>query len=433
MTLHTSTTSRRIATLAVVAGLTVSIAACSSSSANSTDVTLWGITSDQEEILDPSIADWNTANSDAPIAASYFEGEAYKTKVRTAVGAGAAPTLIYNKGGGVLESYVDAGKVLDLTDSLADVSDRFLPFALEPVTFDGAVYAVPMKAVAPVVIYYNKDVMDSAGVKPPETWDDLLDVVSTLNDAGVAPFALAGGSKWPELMWQEYLVDRIGGPEVFAAILAGEEDAWSHPAMVEANTLIQELVEAGGFAEGFASVTTDSSADAALVYTGKAAMVLQGTWVNSTFRSQAPEFAENSLGYATFPTVEGGVGDPANVVGNPTSYFSVSADASEEQQDVAIDYLKEGLWNEAFVDRLITANQVPPLAGIDAAIGESEDADFGGLVYELISEAPSFQMSWDQALDPAQAQALLTNLDRLFTLSITPAEFSEAMNSSAAQ
>ena len=162
-------------------------------------------------------------------------------------------------------------------------------------------------------------------------------------------------------------------------------------------------------------------------------MVLQGTWVNSTFRSQAPEFAENSLGYATFPTVDGGIGDPANVVGNPTSYFSVSADASEEQQDVAIDYLKDGLWNEAFVDRLITANQVPPLAGIEAAIGESEDADFGGLVYELISEAPSFQMSWDQALDPAQAQALLTNLDRLFTLSITPAEFSEAMNSSAAQ
>ena len=290
-----------------------------------------------------------------------------------------------------------------------------------------------MKAVAPVVMYYNEDVLDSVGLKPPATWDELLDAVPVLNKAGIAPFALAGGSKWPELMWQEYLVDRIGGPEVFDAILAGEEDAWSHPAVLEANTMIQDLVDAGGFADGFASVTTDSSADAALLYTGKAAMLLQGTWVNSTFRSQAPEFAENSLGYATFPAVDGGAGDVANIVGNPTSYFSVSADASAEQQEQAIAYLKDGLWDEGFVDRLITANQVPPLAGIETTIAESDDADFSGLVYQLISDAPNFQMSWDQALAPAEAQALLTNLDRLFTLTITPEEFSEAMSESATQ
>jgi raffinose/stachyose/melibiose transport system substrate-binding protein len=424
---------KRVAGLVLTATLAATVAACSSPGTSSTDVTLWGISSDQEEILDPSLTDWNDANTEAPIEASYFEGEAYKTKIRTAIGAGAAPTLIYNKGGGVLESYVDAGKVVDLSEAFADSPDRFLPFALDPVTVDGALYAVPMKAVAPVVMYYNKDVLSSVGLTPPTTWDELLDAVPVLNKAGIAPFALAGGSKWPELMWQEYLVDRIGGPEVFDAILAGEEDAWSHPAILEANTMIQDLVDAGGFADGFASVTTDSSADAALLYTGKAAMLLQGTWVNSTFRAQAPEFAENSLGYATFPAVDGGTGDVANIVGNPTSYFSVSADASAEQQEQAIAYLKDGLWDESFVDRLITANQVPPLAGIETTIAQSDDADFSGLVYELISDAPNFQMSWDQALAPAEAQALLTNLDRLFTLTMTPEEFSEAMTESATQ
>ena len=433
MTLRASRSRRitRLASIATIAAFAATIAGCSSDPASSTDVTLWGITSDQEEILDPSLADWNSANSDSPIAASFFEGEAYKTKIRTALGAGAGPTLIYNKGGGILDSYVEAGKVVDLTSEFAGTSEGFLPFALEPATVDGALYAIPMKAVAPVVMYYNEDVLDSVGLTPPTTWDELLEAVTVLRDADIAPFALAGGSKWPELMWQEYLVDRIGGPEVFDAILAGEDDAWSHPAILEANTLIQDLVEAGGFADGFSSVTTDSSADAALLYTGKAAMLLQGTWVNSTFRSQAPEFADSSLGYGTFPSVEGGVGDVANIVGNPTSYFSVSADASPQQQASAIEYLKSGLWDDAFVDRLVTANQVPPLVGIDDKIAESEDATFSGLVYELISEAPNFQMSWDQALEPAQSQALLTNLDRLFTLAITPEEFSEAMNKDA--
>lgn len=417
-----------IASVAVAALLASCAGSGPSSGASSDGVTLWGITSDQEEILDPSVADWNGANPDEQIEASYFEGEAYKTKIRTAIGADAGPTLIYNKGGGTLQSYVEAGKVIDLSEPLGDDLDRFLPFALEPVTIDGGVYAVPMKAVAPVVIYYNEKVMADAGVEPPQTWDELLDAVTALNEAGVAPFALAGAAKWPELMWLEYLADRIGGPDVFNAILAGETDAWSDPAIVESTEKIQDLVRAGGFAEGFASVTTDSSADAALLYTGKAAMLLQGTWVNSTFREQAPDFAADGLGYMSFPTVAGGVGDPANIVGNPTSYFSVSADATEEEQKVAIDYLKKGLWDEPFVDRLIEANQVPPLADIDDTIAELDDAEFGGLVYQMISDAPSFQMSWDQALPPAQAQEMLTNLDRLFNLQITPEEFSDAMN-----
>ncbi|WP_271984253.1 extracellular solute-binding protein [Pseudoclavibacter terrae] len=427
------TLARRAVTSLAALSVAALLASCAGGSGSAGSgagdaVTLWGITSDQEETVDPSVADWNAAHPDAQLEATYFEGEAYKSKIRTAIGAGAGPSVIYNKGGGTLQSYVDADKVLDLSDALGDDLDRFLPFALDPVTFDGAVYAVPMKAVAPVVLYVNEDVMDAAGVESPETWDELLVAVEKLNAAGVAPFALAGAAKWPELMWLEYLADRIGGPEVFDAILAGEADAWSHPAIIQANEMIQDLVEAGGFADGFASVTTDSSADAALLYTGKAAMLLQGTWVNNTFREQAPEFAENSLGYLPFPTVDGGTGDPANIVGNPTSYFSVSADATEAQQAVAIDYLKTGLWDEPFVDRLIEANQVPPLADIDDTIADLPDAAFGETVYQMISDAPNFQMSWDQALEPGQAQEMLTNLDRLFNLQITPEEFSTNMN-----
>ena len=419
------TASARRAVAVLAAGL-LSLTACAggADSGASGAVTLWGITSDQDEILEPSLADWNAAHAATPIKASYFEGEAYKTKIRTAIGAGSGPTLIYTKGGGTLQSYVDAGKVADLSADFPDAAKRFLPSSLQPVTVKGAIYGIPMKAVAPVVLYYNKKVLADAGVEPPKTWAQLMDAVPKLRDHGVAPFALAGASKWPELMWLEYLVDRLGGPAVFESILAGKPGAWSDPAVTKAAAMIQDLVKAKGFADGFSSVTTDSSADAALLSTGKAAMLLQGTWVNNTFREQSAEFAKTSLGSTTFPAVDGGTGDVANIVGNPTSYFAVSADASPEQRKAAVDYLKNGLWDQKFTDRLIQANQVPPRAGIETAITKAPDAAFGRLVYGLISDAPAFTMSWDQALSPQQAQALLTNLDRLFTLSITPAEFS---------
>lgn len=65
----------------------------------------------------------------------------------------------------------------------------------------------------------------------PTTWDELLDDVAKLKDAGKTPIALAGGSKWPYLMWAAYLIDRIGGPDVMQNILDGKADAWSDPAV----------------------------------------------------------------------------------------------------------------------------------------------------------------------------------------------------------
>ena len=77
-------------------------------------------------------------------------------------------------------------------------------------------------------------------------------------------------------------------------------------------------MDAGGFINGFSSIAADSNADQALLYTGKAAMVLQGGWIYQGMKKDAAEFVSSGkLGYTPFPTVAGGKGDPANVVGNP--------------------------------------------------------------------------------------------------------------------
>ena len=64
--------------------------------------------------------------------------------------------------------------------------------------------------------------------------------------------------------------------------------------------------------------------------------------------------------------------------------------------------------------------------GSDQISGGSDS--FVGATSQLIEQAPNFQMSWDQALPSAQATALLTNLDKLFSKQITPEQFSDAMN-----
>lgn len=405
----------------------------STTAAGDGDVSMWGLTNaPMQDIMAASVTEWNEANPEETIGIDFFANDAYKTKVRTAIGAGEGPTFIYGWGGGILNSYVEADEVVDLTPYLEEypeLSERYIPSVANNGVIDGKTYALPNNYTQPVVLFYNKEVFEEQGVEPPTTWDELLELVPVFNDAGVAPLSLGGQSKWPNLMWLAYLVDRIGGPEVFQAVLDNEPDAWSDPAIIQALTMIQDLVDAGGFIDGYSSIAADTNADQALLYTGRAAMMLHGAWTYSSMKSDADGFVQDGkLGYVNFPAVDGGVGDPDNVTGNPSNFWSISTRATEEQRDVAVEYLAKGMLNETYVDSLIEAGSVPVITGMEDKIATSDDKDFLTAMYDLTVNAPSFQLSWDQALSPAAADAMLTNLDLIFLGQQTPEEFATALN-----
>lgn len=422
---------------AVVAAVSVAavLAACGGGkqpggpAAGGDGLSAWALTGGTEDVFRAQFDAWNADHPDDEIAVEWFANDAYKEKIRTAVGAGNSPTLIYGWSGGTLADYVANDAVVDLGDAAAELDERLIPSVAANGEVDGTTYAVPNTHTQPVVMYYNQEVLDAAGVEVPTTYDELLDAVGTLKDEGTIPIALAGQSVWPELMWIQYLTDRIGGPEVFQAVLDGEEGAWSDPAIVEATTKIQELVDAGAFGDSFGSVNADQNADTALVHTGKAAFVLQGSWVYPNFLEAAPDLVESGgLGYTTFPTVEGGAGDPANIVGNPSNFWSVSADATPEAQEAAKEYISTEVLSDDVVDDLLEIGAVPPITGLEDKIAEQADSDHPSFVYGLVRDAPHFQLSWDQALPAAQSQALLDNLSQLFLGQIDPQQFSTAMD-----
>lgn len=425
---------RAVFSLALAAVSAIALSACGSSGpgggGSGDGASAWALTGGiHEQMWKQSFESWNKANPDEKFNVEWFANDPYKEKIRTSMGAGTGPTLIFGWGGGTLAEYVSTKKVVELTDGTKDLVDRLIPSVVDGGKIDGVLYGVPNSQTQPELIYYNKDLFEQIGAEPPTTWDELMDLVPKFNEAGIAPFSLAGSSKWPELLWLQYLTDRIGGPEAFAKVVAQEPDAWSDPAFVDALTKIQDLVKADGFAEGFGTVVADANADAALVHTGQAAMLLQGSWVYSSFVTDAPDFVnDGKLGFTTFPEVEGGKGDPANVVGNPSNYWSVSAAASEKVQKQAIDYLNTAVFNDEYTKTLLDGGGVPPVKGIESQLADTEYGDFLTFAYGLVTDAPSFTLSWDQALPSAQAQELLTNMDQIFLLQITPEEFVANMN-----
>ncbi len=226
-------------------------------------------------------------------------------------------------------------------------------------------------------------------------------LVPKFNKAGIAPFSLGGQSRWTNMMWLEFLFDRIGGPEVFQAVFDGEKDAWSNPASIKALTEIQKLIKAGGFIKGFSSITADSNADQALLFTGKAAMMLHGTWTYGSMSNDGGDFVSGGhLGYSNFPPVAGGTGDPSNTVGNPGQYYSISSKATAAEKDVAKNFFKTAVSSDAESKEWVAAGAIPIVNGSDSLLTGQKDEDWLKFVYGVASGAKTFAQSWDQALEP---------------------------------
>ncbi|GAA2702682.1 extracellular solute-binding protein [Actinoplanes palleronii] len=385
-----------------------------------------------EPIRQGAVDRFNKANSANQIKVTAIQNDAYKDKLKTSLGAGQAPSIIWGWGGGGLKSYVDAGQVDDLTDWFgqnAAVKDRLFKASFGPATIDKKIYAMPCETVQPIVMLYNKEAFEKAGVAaPPQTWAELMSILPKFNEKGIAPFSLGGQSRWTNMMWLEFLFDRIGGPEVMDAVYGGQKDAWNNPAAIDALTKTQELVNAKGFIKGFSSITADSNADQALLYRGKAAMELHGSWSYGIIKAEGGNFIKDGkLGFFNFPAVDGGKGDPTNTYGNAGQYLSIYSKASEHQKETAKKFFTS-LLDDTEQQGWIETGGVPIVQDAKAKLAASPDAEFLNFVFDVSSKAAGFGQSWDQALSPSSAETLLDNIAKLFQLQVTPQQFATNMN-----
>lgn len=375
------------------------------------------------------VSSFEASHPGMKINLTLVENQSFKQKLQLAMGAGNPPTIFWTWGGGILQQYIKAGYVEPLDQSLGS---PFLPSSLGAVTYQGKLYGIPVQGTQPVYFFYNKQIFDKYHLTFPTTWSGLLSTISTLKSHGVEPISLAGGDQWPSLMYLEYLTDRIGGPTVVQDLEANKSGAWSNPAIIQALTYIQDLVKAGAFNQGYQSLKFSGGGSDALVYSGKAAMQLMGDWdLSSTMGANKSFVTSGNMGMAPFPSVPG-TGNPADLVGNTASYVAISSRATAAQKNVAKAFFKDSLPSQDYAKAQVSAGEVPVTTGSSGLFAGQDLESYDNTIYKDVQNAPNFQYSWDQALTPAPATALLTNLAQVFDNTMTPQAFAAAMNQVAA-
>ncbi|MFQ3535122.1 MAG: extracellular solute-binding protein [Aggregatilineales bacterium] len=386
-------------------------------------ITWWHINTDAtQSAFWQSVADeFTAANPNVKIEITVLENEAFKSRLVTVMQAGDPPDLFQSWGGGVLWEYAKAGLVKNIAADLeGEWRDSFsAKAALELYGRNGEYYGVPWTWGA-VGIFYNKALFAQAGIeKTPETWSEFLEVVKQLKAAGITPIALGERDKWPGHFWWVYLAIRLGGEEAFLAAYNRTGSFEAEP-FVRAGEYLKELIDLEPFIDGFLGLGYGDQA--AAMGDGRAAMELMGQWAPSVqaSSSQSGGLGED-LGWFPFPVIEGGAGNPNDVLGGGDG-FAVGANAEPE----AVAFLR--YITSADVQRRAAAIWVLP------TVAEAEDALADPILQTIIkarNEAPYFQLYYDQFLPPAVGQVVNDSVEMLFAGVATPAEVAAMIEAAA--
>jgi raffinose/stachyose/melibiose transport system substrate-binding protein len=390
-------------------------------------VTWWHITTDEgQAAVWQSLADsYMAAHPNVTVEITILENEAFKTKMTTVIQSGEPPDIFQSWGGGVMNEYIEAGMMKDITADLdADGGawrNTFSPGALGVYSYQGSNYGVPWD-MGMVGFWYNKDLFTQAGIDtPPATWDELLEDVSALKTAGITPIALGEGDKWPGHFWFGYLATRICGQEGFQSA-AARTGAFSDACFVEAGNKLLELNALSPFQDGFLGATYGDQST--IMGNGQAAMELMGQWAPGAQAGNSADGAGlgDKLGFFAFPAVEGGEGAGTDAFGGGNG-FGIGKDAEPE----AVEFVKWLTSADAQVACAEAGFCIPVVKGGEAGLSDPLLIT----LQQTLSQAAYFQLYYDQALPPAVGSVVNDSVQGVFAGTLTPEQAAQAIEDSA--
>ncbi|QNU65987.1 extracellular solute-binding protein [Ruminiclostridium herbifermentans] len=359
-------------------------------------------------VIDDSIMRFEQNNTDYQVIQEKIPNDLYKNKLSVCVATNQMPDVFPTWSGGTLNEYISIGEIVNLEKYMLqdNYSSRFNEKALKMVTDENGIWAVPVENMSIALIFYNKDIFNALNITPPDTYEQLLEVITKLKRNGYIPFALANRTAWTGSMFYMYFVDRLGGPSIFDnAANRKDGGSFSDKAFVKAGEMVQQLVNMGAFPEGFNWMDEDAGDARDLMYNNSAAMMLAGSWFLSTLKYEKPEFLDK-VGVFPFPAIEGGKGDARNTIGTlGDNYYAIANSCAHK--DEAFQLIKY-LIDDIAVEKRIAAGKIPPVN--DLKITDP----LTNKILEYINQSPNVQFWYDQYLPLKLSDAHLSLTRQIF-------------------
>ncbi|HOW91019.1 MAG TPA: sugar ABC transporter substrate-binding protein [Anaerolineaceae bacterium] len=321
--------------LFVIVVASMLLAACGGAPAadKATEVTfmMWGAP-EELAVWQAVVDDFHTANPSITVKVDVSDWDSYWTKLNTLI-AGSTPPDVFAMDAPLFLDWQSRGALMNLQpyiDKNPGFLDGFYPQTLTAYKTPDGYYGLP-RDFQSIVLFYNKDMFDAAGLAYPTadwTYDDLLTAAKALTldkdgDGKIDQFGLWTDTWDMELFWSE-AIWAYGGEiisEDHTKTLIGEggaRDAWDY---------IDSLYKAGVMP----SPTTAGEYGDDLFQSNMSAMTTIGHWA-------VPGYVQAGLNFDVVPMPTGPVGKATSV---NSAGFVVSKDS--KNPDAAFEFIKFAL------------------------------------------------------------------------------------------
>jgi alpha-glucoside transport system substrate-binding protein len=257
-------------------------------------------------------------------------GDEIPTVLATAVEGGNPPDLAAVAQPGLVADFFDQGALQPLEFARDTIEENFTEGAYDFAVFDGQIYGFLFKAANKSTVWYNVPLFETAGVQPPETFDELLQTAETLQASGTAAYSIGADVGWPLTDLFENIYLRQAGPEMYDQ-LAAHEIPWTDPSVVEAlETMAQILGDEDNLVGGTSgALQTDfpTSVTNAFKEDPDGAMVLEADFVASEIAASTEAEPLTDYDVFDFPSVDGS--EPVVVGGGDTIIMFTDSPASQ--------------------------------------------------------------------------------------------------------
>jgi raffinose/stachyose/melibiose transport system substrate-binding protein len=285
-----------------------------------------------------------------------------------------------------------------------------------PTWDDGSNNLITLNANAEY-FFYNKALFTEAGVKPPQTLDELLGTCDQLTDKGITPIAINGKDLWPYYRYLGMPAFRATGNQFLDDLKTGKA-SMTDPVGIESATFLQDVGRC--FQDGFSN--TDYTTAINLFTSGKAAMVYDGTWELPSFTDKDGNLKKD-IGYFKKPT------KGADDVAPPTDFYANSGIGTAILKKSLNPELKDFLAyffahyaETAFYDYGVIPSIRPEIRDSVAPVYRDVLDDIAGV--------GTFAKVWDVQLDPNTGAVMGREGTNLLLKKETPEEFGQKVDAS---
>jgi len=286
-------------------------------------------------ILNGYIDKFEAANPDVKVEPVFSGGYGdVRTAIQTTIDGGGQPPALAVMLATDLYDLVNADYIVPLDDYINSMEnsqaylDDFFPAFLTNSRYDGKLWSLPFQRSA-VVLYYNADLFDKAGLKPPTSWKTWAEAAQALTEREgdqVKRWGIEYPSGWPYWLFQPLAIGN--GQNILGD--NPTEVYFDNPKVIEAVQFYIDLSHVyKAMPEGVQAVWGQAPTDFA---SGQAAMIVHSTGSLTGILKQA------DFKVGVMPIPGKAEGTYATVPGGGNLY--IFKGAPQEQQDAAWRFIE---------------------------------------------------------------------------------------------